>query len=315
MIRNVVRPGSRFRDHLDNKVSDWVKPYEVSSSFDVAILGAPLSKTSISHSAAFRLPDSIRSSFQSMTPYNLNHRIDLSERLRAVDMGNVTMHLTDLAQCQANIEDAVSSYWETHHEPLVVLGGDHSITGCSVLGMKRATNLKYGIIHFDAHHDVRNIEDGGRSNGTPFRTILQSKAVDGKNLVQIGLRDFANAKAYHEFVLEQGVSVYTARNVFEKGMTQVLKEAFQIAGNGTNAIYVSFDVDSLDQSFVPGVPAPGPGGLNIWDAISALEWLGSKDNVLAMDIVCVDPSIDFRDLTSRVSANLVMSFLTGLALR
>jgi formiminoglutamase len=339
MMRKVERPGTRFRDHLDNKVSDWIQPYQegipiqssasgrsvnqgrnrsvnqVKGPFDVAIIGAPLSKTSISHSAASRLPDSIRSAFQSLTPYNMNHRIDISERLSAVDIGNVVMHLTDLPLCQANIEDAVQSYWETFAAQLVILGGDHSITGCSVLGMKKATGFKYGMIHFDAHHDVRNTDDGGRSNGTPFRTILSSCAVSGKHIVQIGLRDYANAKAYHEYVIEQGVTVFTARNVFEQGMAAVLQEAIRIAGDGTDAIYVSFDVDSLDQSFVPGVPAPGPGGLNIWDAIYALEWLGSQKNVCAMDIVCVDPTIDFRDLTTRVSANLVMSFLMGLALR
>ncbi len=315
MMRYVERPGQRFRDHLDPKVSDWIQPYQPGAGFDVAILGAPLSKTSISHSAASRLPDAIRGAFQALTPYNLNQHIDLSERLRAVDVGNVVMHLTDLQVCQAQIEDAVQSYWESETAPLVLLGGDHSITGCSVLGMARATKRQYGIIHFDAHHDVRNTDDGGRSNGTPFRTILSSGLIQGSKLVQIGLRDYANAKAYHDYVLEQGVTVYTARSVHQQSMPTILEQALQIAGAGTDAIYVSFDIDSLDQSFVPGVPAPGPGGLNIWDAMLALEWLGSQPQVCGMDIVCADPTQDFRDLTTRVAANLVLSFLTGLALR
>ncbi len=143
--------------------------------------------------------------------------------------------------------------------------------------MTRATKSKFGIIHFDAHHDVRNFEDGGRTNGTPFRTILESGAVSGKNVVQIGLRDFVNAKAYHEYVLGHGVTVFTARQVFKQGLSAILEQAMTIAGQNTDAIYVSFDMDVLDQSFVPGVPAPSPGGITIWDAIEALEWLGDAE--------------------------------------
>jgi formiminoglutamase len=74
-------------------------------------------------------------------------------------------------------------------------------------------------------------------------------------------------------------------------------------------------MDVLDQTFVPGVPAPSPGGMTVWDAIEALEWLGTQKNVQVLDIVCADPTQDFRDLTTRVASNLVLSFLTGLALR
>ncbi len=315
MIRHVERPGTRFKDRLDPKVSDWIQPYGLVETFDAAILGAPLSKTSISHSAASRLPDAIRTTFHTYSPYNINHQLDLSRDIQVVDIGNVKMHMTDLPRCQQLIENAVGSYWEHHSAPLVVLGGDHSVTGASVLGLTRATKNKFGIIHFDAHHDVRNFEDGGRTNGTPFRTILESGAVSGKHVVQIGLRDFVNAKAYHEYVLGHGVTVFTARQVFKLGLSAILHEAMKIAGTDTDAIYVSFDMDVLDQSFVPGVPAPSPGGLTTWDAMEALEWLGMQKHVQVLDIVCADPTQDVRDLTTRVASNLMLSFLTGLALR
>lgn len=305
---------SRFHDRLDPKVADWVIPYDGASLFDIALLGAPLSKTSISHSAAFRLPDAIRALFQSYSPYSVHHHMDLGERLRVADLGNVQMHLTDLALCQQWIEDAVCSYGQTHAQPLVLFGGDHSITGAALLGLTRATKRTYGVIHFDAHHDVRNLEDGGRSNGTPFRTLLDSGAVAGKNVVQIGIRDYVNAKAYHTYVIQEGVSVVTARQVFRQGLTQVLEGAYDRVSRDTDAVYVSFDMDVLDQSFVPGVPAPGPGGLAVLDALEALEWLGAKQNVRVMDIVCADPAQDLRDLTVRVAANLVLSFLAGKAL-
>ena len=315
MMEHLEQPGGRFRDRFDPKVADWIVPYQAASpAFDVALMGAPLSKTSISHSAAFRLPDAIRTSFSALTPYSIEHRLALNEVLTAVDLGNVRMHTTDLALNQQRIEDAVHAYWGSHTSRLVVLGGDHSVTGASVLGYARQAGKRIGMIHFDAHHDVRNLDDGGRTNGTPFRTILENGAVAGERMVQIGLRDFTNAKVYHEYVLNHGVTVVTAREVFRQGMAAVLERAFAITSQDTDAVYVSFDMDVLDQSFVPGVPAPGPGGLTVWQALEALEWLGAQKKVEMLDVVCADPTQDVRDLTTRVAANLLLSFWTGQAI-
>ncbi|MCL6453946.1 MAG: agmatinase family protein [Alicyclobacillus sp.] len=323
MRMNLVPPGTGFRDHLDAKVSEWIRTVgeeEVSpDSFDLALFGAPLSRTSISHSAASRLPDAIRAVFQALSPYSVHHRMNLADTLRVVDFGNVPMHLTDLSRCQANIEAAAAAYWSACDKPLVMLGGDHSTTGCAVLGMASARPIRYGILHFDAHHDVRNLEDGGRHNGTPFRTILESSAaqagqISGSNIVQIGVHDFVNSSAYTEYVLRKGVHVVSARTVHREGLMNVVQKALNRIRGSVDAIYVSFDVDVLAQAFAPGVPAPAPGGLAVWDAIEALEWLGRQRAVKALDIVCVDPASDFRDLTVRTCAHLVLAFMTGKAL-
>jgi formiminoglutamase len=278
-------------------------------------MGAPLSKTSISHSAAFRLPDAIRGVFQAFTPYSEFHDLDLSRVLSVVDFGNAKTHITDLSACLHNIERAVQHYWSQFQSPLLLLGGDHSITGASVCGLVNATKKRLGILHFDAHHDVRNLEDGGRSNGTPFRTILESGSVEGKRIVQIGIRDFTNAKAYREYVIQHQVTVIPARQVAKNGLLKVVQQAVELVSQDADGLYISFDLDVLDQSFVPGVPAPGPGGLAVWDVIEALEYLGMQTNVIMLDLVCADPAQDFRDLTTRVAANLVLAFLTGVALR
>ncbi len=314
----LIPPSTGFRDHLDPKVKDWLGPFQANptpESFDSALMGAPLSKTSISHSAAFRLPDAVRAVFAALTPYSVHHRLNLQESLRVADLGNVAMHLTDLTRCQTNITGAVQAYASQYEKPLVVLGGDHSITAAAVSGWINGSGRSLGIVHFDAHHDVRNLTDGGPHNGTPFRTLLESGRIQGANLVQIGLRDFVNAKAYHTYVRQQGVTVISAREVYHSGLDAVLQQALDIASQGTSGVYVSFDMDVLDQAVVPGVPAPSPGGLSFWQAFEALETLGRTPGVVAMDLVCADPSQDFRDLTVRVAGHLILSFLTGLAMR
>ena len=108
----LIPPSTGFRDHLDPKVKDWLGPFQANptpESFDSALMGAPLSKTSISHSAAFRLPDAVRAVFAALTPYSVHHRLNLQESLRVADLGNVAMHLTDLTRCQTNITGAVQA--------------------------------------------------------------------------------------------------------------------------------------------------------------------------------------------------------------
>lgn len=315
MIPHTVRPGWQFRDHEDVKVADWIRPYTPEASLDAALLGVPLSKTSISHSAAFRLPAAVRAAFMAMTPYSVEHALDLREHLNVLDIGDVEMHLTDLALCHRRIEEAVAGYAAQHAAPLIVMGGDHSLTACAVAGFVRAGRGRMGILHFDAHHDLRNTADGGRHNGTPFRTIVEAGWVRGEDIVQLGLRDFVNAPAHHAFALRHGVTVISARRVRREGLLPLVQAAHANLLNRVDAIYVSFDLDALDPAFAPGVPAPAPGGLTLPECMEALEWISCQGRILALDVVCADPAQDVRDLTSRTAAFLILSFLTGLALR
>ncbi|TKI89763.1 formimidoylglutamase, partial [Bacillus cereus] len=84
---------------------------------------------------------------------------------------------------------------------------------------------KVGIIQFDAHHDLRNLDDGGPSNGTPFRSLLENDVIAGKQLVQIGIRNFSNARAYHEYAIEHGVTVYTMKDVREREIKDIITES------------------------------------------------------------------------------------------
>lgn len=306
-----------FRDHLDKKAKDWFRPVEPSAGKvpDVALLGAPLSKTSISHSGAFMFPQSVRAALGSFDTYDIDSGIDLSEALIATDLGDISMHVTNLTSCHHRIYETLGDYWSTYPSTtLFLLGGDHSITAPSARAFSEHHG-EYGVIHFDAHHDMRNLEDGGPTNGTPFRTLLENNWVDGSRMVQIGLRNFANAKAYTEFALSKGVTLVTMNQLMERGLHDVLAQAVEIAGGGHIPIYVTFDLDVLDQAYAPGVPAPGPGGMDIWTALSAMRILGQNQAVKAFDWVCADPTVDVRNLTSRVAATLMLSAAVGIARR
>jgi formiminoglutamase len=168
-----------------------------------------------------------------------------------------------------------------------------------------------GVIQFDAHHDLRNTADGGRSNGTPFRSLIEQGVIDGENLIQIGIRNFSNSKPYSEYGLDNGVTIYTMRDVREHGIEKIIETSLSSLREKVDAIYVSVDMDVLDQAFAPGCPAIGPGGMDSMTLLDAISLLANEQKVQGMDIVEIDPTIDFRDMTSRIAAHIILTFLTN----
>jgi formiminoglutamase len=305
-----------FRDRMETKAADWLTPWNGQEPLTASMIGVPLSKTSISHSGASFTPAAVRSALRSFTTFSVDYGVDLQDD-PVRDLGDVHMHATDLAECRHRIHDALLAVYQAMPQtvPLIV-GGDHSISSPSVQAFATAhPGQNIGIIQFDAHHDVRNFEDGGLTNGTPIRSILESGAVEGRNIVQIGIRDFMNSKIYYDYTVRSGIRVFTSRDVRRLGMDAVLDQALDFVAERADLIYVSFDTDVIDQAYAPGCPAIGAGGLSSWDALDSLYRLGAIPNVRAIDFVCVDPHVDVRNVTSRLLVQLMLTFLTGMTKR
>lgn len=306
----VFTPGKG--DPYVTRLNEWITEWDGKEQLDIALLGAPLSKSSISFSGAHMHPTIFRQLFSSFTTYNFEDDLELSS-LKVRDLGDISMHITDIPQCHDNIMNAFQEI--TKQLPSVIpcmVGGDHSITFPAIAGMKSATGKRIGLIQLDAHLDVRDTKYGGRSNGTPIRSLIQESVVRGEDIVTIGLRSFANSKEYRDYALQQGMTLYSAKQVQERGIQEILIEAMNYLSNKVDAVYVTFDIDVMDQSNVPGVPAIGPGGLSTSDIFYCAEKVGRWDKTIAMDMVCVDPTKDTRDRTSRVSLHVFLYFLTGV---
>lgn len=305
-----------FRDAMETKVAHWIRQWDGEEELLAGVIGIPLSKPSISHSGASTTPAAVRTAFKSFTTYSMEYGVDLQD-LAVRDLGDIQMHVTDIAECHRRIEESLRALYREQPQMIpVIFGGDHSTTCPSMKAfVDRHPGKKVGILHFDAHHDVRNFEDGGVTNGTPFRGILESGIVEGRHIVQIGIRGFMNSKPYHDYVVSKGVTVFTSRDVRRMGMDAVLDQALRIAGDGTDILYVSFDVDVIDQAHAPGCPAIGTGGLDPWDALDALHRLGQLPNVQGIDFVCIDPTVDVRNVTTRLAVQFMLSFLGGIAKR
>ncbi len=94
-----------------------------------------------------------------------------------------------------------------------------------------------------------------------------------------------------------------------------IAEALERAGDGTDAIYVTVDVDAIDHAQAPGTAAPNPNGLDARDLYRALRRIARRTDTVGLDVVEISPSLEHGNLTANLGAMLVLSFLAGVAER
>ena len=316
MVKHLLPPGltlapSNVNDY--NMLSDVITPWDFTEDIDVGIVGVPCNKGTPMGSGTSYAPNAIREVFLSFATRSFDFDEDIVD-LKVRDIGDVQMHPTDVVRCHANTQEALTELYQ-QHSPFVpiVIGGDHSIAAPSIRAFKNGNGFtNVGLIDFDANNDLRDPAYDGPSSGTPFRQMIDEGYIDGRNVVQVGLHGFASSTVLKQYTDENGLQMVSAREVRQRGIEQVVDEAIEKAGEGTDAIYVSFNIDAVEAAFAPGTGSHTPGGLDLGQAFEALYMLGKHPKVMAMDLVDVDPIKDLKGMTSRVGCILVLSFLVGL---
>jgi formiminoglutamase len=224
-----------------------------------------------------------------------------------LDLGDV--QFPDGIDGQARVKAAVKGLLSTH-KLVIALGGDNSIT-YSVASSLWPDLSNVGLITFDAHHDLRD----GDSNGSPVWQLIQA-GLPGKNIVQIGIADFANSAEYSARAKENGITVISRADLRKQSISDAVKQALEIAGAGGREIYVDLDVDVCDRSVVPACPAAMPGGISADDLRQGAFLLATDKRVRAIDITEIDAALDTPDQrTVRLAALLVLEASSGFAAR
>ncbi len=224
--------------------------------------------------------------------------------------------------CEA-LRDLVGKCLEKAQIP-VVLGGDHSIAMGTIAGVSRyhaSRNEKVGLVWFDAHGDANTPETtpSGNIHGMPMAVSLGLGArklvsmagpvpmIEGARAAIVGLRDVDHDERAN--VHATGIGAFTMRDIDERGMRDVMKEAIRRATSGTAGIHVSIDLDGIDPDFAPGVGTPSPGGITYREAHLAMEMLADTGKVLSVEIVEINPILDRRNTTAQLGVELLTSLL------
>src|SRR3954462_6292409 len=286
---------------------------------DVVIVGAPFDGGT-SHRPGTRFgPMAIRSTdylgHDGSRP-SLALRTDGLTDLRVLDAGDVEMYSGDIEVALPALEAAVEKVARAGAIP-VVLGGDHSIAFPDAKGV--ANVLGHGrvsMLHFDAHADTGDIEFGSLwGHGQPMRRLIESGALRGDRFLQIGLRGYWPPPEILDWMAQQRMRSYEMTEIGVRGLDECLAEAFTIAMDDCDGVFLSVDIDVCDPGHAPGTGTPEPGGLTARQLLDSVGRIAYELPVVGMDIVEVSPPYDHAEITSLLANRVLLEALSGIARR
>lgn len=198
-------------------------------------------------------------------------------KIRRVNEGCARMNENIRAQARA---------WLAQGKLVGLVGGDHS----TPYGLVQALGERgegFGILHIDAHCDLRRAYEGFEYSHASIMYNLLRDVPQVKRIVEVGVRDYCDAEA------ELARSSERIR-MFDD--TQLCAAAFEgetwgamcrrIVAELPERVYVSFDIDGLSVEYCPNTGTPVAGGLTFNQALYLLQAVvHSGRRIIGFDVV------------------------------
>lgn len=224
-------------------------------------------------------------------------------------------------QCE-RVSDSVQEVLLKNEFPLV-LSGDHSSALGTISGIKAFhPNKRLGIVWIDAHADMHSpyTSPSGNVHGMPLAAALQEDNIEMKineldkesinqwnklkeirspdakilpeDLIYFGVRDTEKPEDF--LIKKQQIKNYSVSEIRYRGFQTCTNEAIEKLAH-CDAIYITFDVDSLDCDFVSnGTGTPVPFGFSPKEAKNIIKAFLKTEKVICAEFVEVNPLLDTK---------------------
>ncbi|MCP9887419.1 agmatinase [Cyanobium sp. ATX 6A2] len=280
--------------------------------FDVAVVGVPHDSGTTYRPGTRFGPQGIRRISALYTPYNYEMGVDLREQIRLCDVGDIFTIPANNEKSFDQISKGIAHVFASGAFP-IILGGDHSIGFPTVRGVCRHLgDKKVGIIHFDRHVDTQEIDLDERMHTCPWFHATNMANAPAENLVQLGIGGWQVPREGVKVCRERGTNVLTVTDICDMGLEAAAQYAIERATDGTDCVYISFDIDCIDAGFVPGTGWPEPGGLLPREALKLLELIVRNVPVCGLEVVEVSPPYDVSDMTSLMATRVICDTMAHL---
>lgn len=233
---------------------------------------------------------------------------EILERLVVVDAGDVEADAGDVETTFMRAHDRVADILAAGAVP-IVFGGDHCVTVpvLQVLAGKLAGRL--GVVVFDARLDLAFAPR--YQAGSQWARVFELGIVEPANFIELGVRDTSLTPVDRLVADELGIRFFTMTEVDELGIVAVAQEALEAATTGTEALYVSIDLD-VSPSCDEGLEASAPVGMSGRELLRAVRTLAGG-RVAGLDICGVAPRRDPQGRLASLAAGAALEVLAGLA--
>jgi agmatinase len=278
--------------------------------YDVAFLGVPFDIGCTFRTGTRFGPQGIRRISALYQKYSYEYAIDLGESLKMCDVGDIFCP-SNITKAHDQITKGVAHILDKGTFPMI-MGGDHSIGYPCARGVAQCVDGKVGIIHIDRHVDTQEKDMDEIMHTCPWFHATNIANCPPANLVQLGIGGWQVPRPGVKVGRERGTTILTVSDIEKIGIDKTIEYALEVAWKGASAVYLSFDIDSVDAGFVPGTGWPEPGGFLPREALKIIEGV-AKEGIVAMEVVEVSPPYDISDITSLLAARTMVDVLAMMA--
>jgi agmatinase len=271
-----------------------------------AIYGIPWDSTSISRTGANYGPRGIREISSQFLTYNATWDFDLVEALNPVDCGDCDVVLANAEKTFERAQRAIGQIVAAGAVP-ATLGGDHSVTIPAVRAVRGQVSNP-GLVLIDTHLDTAQDVGGEQLNHCCPITRAVDAGFDPAKIALLAISGWMNPRTELRFCREHGITVIWLEDIWERGVPATVDQALAVAADGTDGIYLSVDVDSLDAAYGPGTCVPTPGGLTSRELLELVRGI-ARHRLVGVDVVETAPSLEATSATAAIAGRVIMDAL------
>ena len=214
------------------------------------------------------------------------------------DVPHLGHYLKSLHSLQINLAEKIARLFPAL-DSLAILGGDHSISVGTGLGLSRCIDLQQvGLIWIDAHGDSHTPQTSPSKSLTGCPVAINSGLASNlltepfagnfiSNIVQIGLRDIDELEIAN--IQQLNTKVFSILDVVELGIDKVVDRTLKSLKN-CRYLWLSIDIDSLDSIyFQPGeTDVPCPGGMSPRELLYIVNRIRNSGKLLVTELTQVN---------------------------
>lgn len=219
------------------------------------------------------------------------------------------------ARLNAVVRERVA-HWLAAGKLVGVVGGDHAVPFGAIQAVA-ARHPGVGILHFDAHADLRQAYEGFEWSHASIMDNVLRHIPQVSTLVQVGIRDLCDEESTRIASAKERLHTWFDALLARERLQGIpwATQVQRLLAPLPHDVYVSFDIDALDPALCPHTGTPVPGGLSFQEASAVLAALvESGRRVVGFDLVEVAPGPDGSEWDGNVGARLLYK-LIGWMLR
>lgn len=263
---------------------DWAKA-------DIAIIGLLEDRGNPDNEGAHGGADAIRRALYGLRASHVKYNV--------VDLGNLRMGET-VEDSYLRLKEVVRTLLESNVLPLVI-GGTHDHT-MPMIWAYEELGKKIGLVNVDSRSDTEPSAQPGMAHHHISKILTKHKEI---------LHRYVHL-AYQTYLVDENIlAAIEQHHYFKMRLGELREDIKAVEPIVRSADFLSFDLSAIRMAEAPANGCSFPFGLTGEEACQIAWYAGCNSKLTSFGLFELNPSLDYRETTSQMSATLLWYFLEG----